>query len=145
MYKERDEKTGMTVPKGFFDEMERKINAQIDAQIVNDAQSKTTIKPAVQTESPMIGRRSMMWRVAAVVSLVLVVGLAYMGMSGSLIGSQEDEQLAKVRGAAAVGTDLAEAEAVEDAEVFELPEQVEQSMVASISDYDMYCLMCDSE
>lgn len=141
MYKERDEKTGMTVPKGFFDEMERKINAQIDAQI----QAKTTIKPAVQTEAPMIGRKSLLWRVAAVVSLVLVVGAAYMGITGSLIGSQDDEQLAKVRGAAAVGTDLAETEVAEDAEVFELPEQVEQSMVASISDYDMYCLMCDGE
>lgn len=141
MYKERDEKTGMTVPKGFFDEMERKINAQIDAEIV--AQSKTTIKPAVQT--PMIGRRSMMWRVAAVVSLVLVLGLAYMGVTGSLGIGEDEQQMAKVRGAAAVGTDLAEADVEDDAEVFELPEQVEESMVASISDYDMYCMMCDAE
>lgn len=134
MYKERDEKTGMTVPKGFFDEMERKINAQIDAEI--QTQKK---------EAPMIGRRSLMWRVAAVVSLVLVVGLAYMGMTGSLAVEQDNEQLAKVRGAAAVGTDLAEAEVEDDAEVFELPEQVEESMVASISDYDTYCMMCDAE
>lgn len=142
MYKERDEKTGMTVPTGFFDEMERKINAQIDAEV----QCKTTtIKPAVQTEAPMIGRKSMLWRVAAIVSLVLVVGLAYMGMTGSLDFDQENEQIAKVRGAAAVGTDMAEAVVEEDPDVFELPEQVEQSMMASISDYDMYCFMCDGE
>lgn len=143
MYKERDEKTGMTVPKGFFDEMERKINAQIDAEI----QTKTTIKPAEPqpTVTPMIGRRSMAWRVAAIVTLVLGVGLLYMGMTGSLALGEDEEKLAKVRGAAAVGTDLAETEVAEDAEVFELPEQVEESMVASISDYEMYCLMCEGE
>lgn len=134
MYKERDEKTGMTVPKGFFEEMERKINAQIDAEMK-------------QQETPVIqmGKRSLVWRVAAIVTLVLGVGLIYMGVTGNLGIESEDSQLAKVRGAAAVGTDLAETEKGDETEMFELPEQVEESMVASISDYDMYCIMCGFE
>ncbi len=122
---------GMTVPEDFFAQFERKMNAVIDADV---AARKAGTKPAVQTERPAHILRPSRWiRVAAMVALVVAVGLAYqfMRVGNDKIDTSNVGQLADF-----------EQMSAEQLEEIDIPEQIEDVLMASTSDYDAYDIYC---
>jgi len=122
---------GMTVPEDFFAQFERKMNAVIDADV---AAREAGTKPAVQTERPARVLRPSRWiRVAAMVALVVAVGLAYqfMRVGNDKIDTGNVGQLADF-----------EQMSAEQLEEIDIPEQIEDVLMASTSDYDAYDIYC---
>ena len=127
-------KAGMTVPEGFFEQMQARIEQEVDRYESQKALEAGA--PAAQsrlnTESHARGgvvvpmwRR---WAVAACAVLVLAVGgVVYHGVTGSEAPVANDMM-------ASVETTTDDSHDVYDAE---------KIMVESVNDYDLYDLYCD--
>ena len=120
---------GMTVPEGFFEQFERKMNAVIDADLA--AKEKT---PSIGVETQQSVLRPKRWiKVAAMVALVVAVGLAiqFKWFGNSKIDSNKINQLAGI-----------EQMSSEEMEKIDVPEQVEDLLMVSTTDYDVYDIYC---
>jgi hypothetical protein len=120
---------GMTVPEGFFEQFERKMNAVIDADL---AAKEKTPSIGVETQQPVL--RPKRWiKVAAMVALVVAVGLAiqFKWFGNSKIDSNKINQLAGI-----------EQMSSEEMEKIDVPEQVEDLLMVSTTDYDVYDIYC---
>ena len=120
---------GMTVPEGFFEQFERKMNAVIDADLA--AKEKT---PSIGVENQQPVLRPKRWiKVAAMVALVVAVGLAiqFKWFGNSKIDSNKINQLAGI-----------EQMSSEEMEKIDVPEQVEDLLMVSTTDYDVYDIYC---
>ena len=132
---------GMTVPDGFFEQFERKMNAVIDADVMlrqqNAAAPASEPQPAatstpVSEPAPILRPRR--WTaIAAMVAIVVAVGLA---LQLDWFGSNGIEQ-------PAVPVDGLMAESEEDVPAIDLPEQLADEMESAASDYDVYEIYCE--
>lgn len=113
---------GMTVPEGFFEQFERKMNAVIDAEnLLHESQ------PAIQPVAKPSGTHSIgrSWiAAAAAVAVVLVVGIFY--------------QFNRIEDKIIQSGIMAEAESPEE----ELLNPMEDVYYTSLSDYEVYDLIC---
>ena len=122
---------GMTVPEDFFVQFERKMNAVIDAEIAAKEAEKT---PSIKGETNQTVLRPKRWiKVAAMVALVVAVGLAlqFKWFGHSQIDSNNVTQLVSVE--QSMGDEM---------EKIEIPEQIEDVLMVSTSDYDAYDIYC---
>ncbi|MBR5069410.1 MAG: hypothetical protein IKX25_08395 [Bacteroidales bacterium] len=122
---------GMTVPEDFFVQFERKMNAVIDAEIAAKEAEKT---PSIKGENNQTVLRPKRWiKVAAMVALVVAVGLAlqFKWFGHSQIDSNNVNQLVSV-----------EQLSGDEMEKIEIPEQIEDVLMVSTSDYDAYDIYC---
>ena len=122
---------GMTVPEDFFVQFERKMNAVIDAEIAAKEAEKT---PSIKGETKPTVLRPKRWiKVAAMVALVVAVGLAlqFKWFGHSQIDSNNVNQLVSV-----------EQLSGDEMEKIEIPEQIEDVLMVSTSDYDAYDIYC---
>ena len=122
---------GMTVPEDFFAQFERKMNAVIDAEIAAKEAEKT---PSIKVEHQQSVLRPKRWiKVAAMVALVVAVGLAiqFKWFGNSKIDSTDIKQLAGI-----------EQMSSEEMEKIDVPEQVEDLLMVSTTDYDVYDIYC---
>ena len=122
---------GMTVPEDFFAQFERKMNAVIDADIAaKEAEKKPSIK--VENQQSVLSPRRWI-KVAAMVALVVAVGLAiqFKWFGNSKIDSNKINQLAGI-----------EQMSSEEMEKIDVPEQVEDLLMVSTTDYDVYDIYC---
>lgn len=107
-------KTGMTVPDGFFDEFQAKLEAEIDHR---------------ESRHLWLKRIS----IAASVCLLVGVGIACMNLFGSDEASQQAVQ-------------MAELQQKEEAEMTQQnADQVEDLMLSSFTDAEIYDLICYSD
>jgi hypothetical protein len=122
---------GMTVPDDFFAQFERKMNSIIDADIaMKEAEASPSIK--VEKRQPVL--RPKRWiKVAAMVALVVAVGLAiqFKWFGNNQIDPENMNQLAGI-----------EQVAGDEMDKMEIPEQVEDLLMVSTSDYDAYDIYC---
>lgn len=110
---------GMTVPEGFFQQFQQKLEAEID---------RRESRPA-QTPSPVIGRRPLFQRWAVAAAVVLLLGV------GFFIYNSVGEEDALTPGAAQLAANTEEADvSASDAE---------EMLIGSVNDYDLYDLYCD--
>ena len=122
---------GMTVPEDFFVQFERKMNAVIDAEIAAKEAEKT---PSIKGKTQQNVLRPKRWiKVAAMVALVVAVGLAlqFKWFGHSQIDSNNVTQLVSVE--QSMGDEM---------EKIEIPEQIEDVLMVSTSDYDAYDIYC---
>jgi len=122
---------GMTVPEDFFAQFEKKMNAVIDAeQLVQKRGESPVLQP--KKASALNPRRWM--NVAAAVVLVVGVALLFQYMRS---GSQLDE--ASSHALASMDADRIEMQL----DAIELPEQVADEVLTSVSDYEVFDIYCD--
>lgn len=119
---------GQTVPADFFEQFEKKMNAVIDAEeLVKNA------APVVKMQPKWYMQKQSLIKIAAVAVLVLVVGVAlqfdYIGHQ--LQGNQNVTNLAESN-----EFDLSDPELI-------LPEDAEDSYLASTNDYELYEYYCE--
>lgn len=122
---------GMKVPENFFAQFEQKMNAVIDADIAAKEAAKT---PSIQPEENYSIFRPKRWmKVAAMVALVVAVGLAIQldWFGKNKIDPEQVNHIANVE--QTVG---------EEMDKIEITEQIEDALVASTSDYDVYDIYC---
>ncbi len=122
---------GMKVPEDFFAQFEQKMNAVIDADIAAKEAEKS---PSIHSESESSPFWTKRWaKVAAMVALVVAVGLAiqFKWIGFNKIDSNQINQIANVE--QTVG---------EEMDKIEIPEQIEDVLMASTSDYDAYDIYC---
>ncbi len=122
---------GMKVPKDFFAQFEQKMNDVIDADI---AAKKAASTPAIQPEAQSTVLSPKRWiKVAAMVALVVAVGLAlqFKWFGKNQIDPNQINQIANI-----------EQTTGEEMEEIEIPEQYEDVLMASTSDYDAYDIYC---
>ena len=122
---------GMTVPEDFFAQFERKMNAVIDADIAAKEAEK---KPSIKVENQQSVLSPKRWiKVAAMVALVVAVGLAiqFKWFGNSKIDSNKINQLAGI-----------EQMSSEEMEKIDVPEQVEDLLMVSTTDFDVYDIYC---
>ena len=122
---------GMTVPDDFFAQFERKMNLIIDADI---AMKEAEVSPSIKVEKRQPVLRPKRWiKVAAMVALVVAVGLAmqFKWFGNNQIDPENINQLAGI-----------EQVAGDDIDKMEIPEQVEDLLMVSTSDYDAYDIYC---
>lgn len=110
---------GMTVPEGFFADMQRRVEAEID-RMEHEAEMAREEEQEYMAREVRL-RRLRRWSVAA--SVVLVVGIF------ALVGSRWSDVPAETAGYASLGT-----EAETDAE----SEGEDDMLFAGLSDYDIY-------
>jgi len=121
---------GMKVPENFFAQFEQKMNAVIDADIAAKAAEKA---PSIKPEENSIFRPKRWMKVAVMVALVVAVGLAIQldWFGKNKIDTEQINHIANVE--QTVG---------EEMDKIEIPEQIEDALVASASDYDVYDIYC---
>lgn len=116
---------GMTVPDGFFTQFERKMNAVIDAEVMAHGQDA-----AAESPRPAV----LNWRrwasIAAAVVVVVALSLVVRMQNGSDASADSPSSLAA----------LGEGNSAEAAEV---QDQIEDGVMAAVSDYDVFDLYCD--
>lgn len=127
----RRNNAGMTVPAGFFDQFERKMNAVIDAEVA--AKQASEAQPVLRPQTTVLSWRK--WAsVAAAVVLVVGVSLALRSQQTGQTPA-EDPLLSNV---------MAQTEeTASEVEAIELPEQVADELMACASDYDVFDLYFD--
>ncbi len=121
---------GMKVPEDFFVQFEQKMNEVIDADI---AAKEHQGSPVIPLEDPDALRPKRWLKVAAMVALVVAVGLAiqFKWFGNSQIDKNQINQIANF-----------EQTTGEEMEEIEIPEQYEDVLMASTSDYDAYDIYC---
>lgn len=119
---------GQTVPANFFEQFEKKMNAVIDAEeLVKNA------APVVKMQPKWYEQKQNIIKIAAASVVILVAGLA---LQFDYIGHQlQDTQN---------GSSLAESNEFDfsDPELI-LPEDAEESYLASTNDYELYEYYCE--
>lgn len=118
---------GMTVPEDFFAQFEKKMNAVIDAE---ELTRKAAESPAIRRPETAVLRPKRWIAVAASVVVIVAVGITWQFNNQSVKISEET-----IDGFAAL--------AGEQIENIELPDQVADEVMASVSDYDVFDLYCD--
>jgi len=122
---------GMKVPEDFFAQFEQKMNDVIDADIAAKKAEKT---PSIKSDADSSVFAPKRWiKVAAMVAFVVAVGLAiqFKWFGNNKIDSNQIHQIANVE--QTVGEELDE---------IEIPEQIEDVLMASTNDYDAYDIYC---
>lgn len=122
---------GMTVPEDFFSQFEKKMNAVIDADVLV---KKSTEGPVMIPNKPQTISLRRWGSIAAAVAIVVGAGIIFQLLRG---GSELDEQ--SVSALAAMETERI----VNQLENIELPEQVADEVLTSVSDYEIFDLYCD--
>lgn len=122
---------GMTVPEDFFAQFERKMNAVIDA---DELAKKAADGPVLIPNKPAAAPLRRWLNIAAAVALVVGVSIAFQLLRS---GSQLDEESASAL--ASIETE----QIVKQLENIELPEQVADEVLNSVSDYEIFDLYCD--
>lgn len=109
------QQAGMTVPEGFFEQFQQQIEAKID-QLESEKQAPVIEMPVRRHQSLMAR-----WAVAACAVVLVGVGAFYMTTNEEV---QEDVQVAQT-------------ESVDE------QSELEEMMMHSVSDYDLYEYYCE--
>lgn len=111
---------GMTVPDDFFTQFEQKMNAVIDA----DIQVKKATETAAKEKGNVVSMRNRWTSIAAVAVVLLAIGMAFQfdWLGHKLTSEQED--------------------IAANAEVEDDYDPAEDVFYASLSDYEVYDMIC---
>lgn len=127
-------KAGMTVPEGFFEQMQARIEQEVDRyESQKELEVKASAAPGQHrveshTRGGVVVPMWRRWAVAACAVLVLAVGgVVYLGVTGSDVPVATD-MIAGVEAVTDDSHDIYDAEKI---------------MVESVNDYDLYDLYCD--
>lgn len=125
---------GMTVPEDFFAQFERKMNLVIDAEVLaKQATEGPVLKPQTQPAARVI--RPKRW-IAIAASVIVVVAL---GIGWQFMGQETQVNAHHVDGLATINRESLQ----QQLENIELPDQMADEVMASMSDYEIYDLYCD--
>ena len=120
---------GQTVPQDFFAQFEKKMNASIDAQVLLDAAEKKATQPQIQ----WYRQKRTILSLAASFVLILVLGIAF---QFDRLGHMLNETASNV-------SEIADVQFSDEIDFYDIPEFVEESYLATTSDYELYEVFCD--